>query len=332
MQTETRRCARGAFSRSQSISSGSGRRVPSPPGTRSVCGPGAAASEVSGTIGEPAGGPYRGAVHRCRADRVRGRVAGRTLAAPAEDLDGTRQIKALHSVEDDNEHGSFCHGFHPSRAAIQVRNDEEPTFPATPHKGFTTYRPVGNISRMSTLPARSGRHCHHALNPMHSTLYFSPDFAAEYAGGSASRTSAPHTSPRARPRWGLSAPGAVAATFYNFNHELIAQHLPAVWDIASPEVVLDARLRIVNRTLRRLLGDEVDRLQGVGGGRRAGAARHQRPAPGTPGRCMPRTPICPCPPSPISRTGTPRPCCASTVATAISPLCSRPGSTPSKRW
>ncbi|MCX4585303.1 hypothetical protein [Streptomyces sp. NBC_01481] len=109
---------------------------------------------------------------------------------------------------------------------------------------------------MSTLPARSGRHCHHALNPMHSTLYFSPDFAAEYARLGIEDERAAYFAARAA-AMGAVGPGAVAATFYNFNHELIAQHLPAVWDTASPEAVLDARLRIVDRTLRRLLGDEV---------------------------------------------------------------------------
>lgn len=91
---------------------------------------------------------------------------------------------------------------------------------------------------------------------MHSTLYFSPDFAAEYARLGIEDERAAYFATRAA-AMGAVGPGAVAATFYNFNHELIAQHLPAVWDTASPEAVLDARLRIVDRTLRRLLGDEV---------------------------------------------------------------------------
>ncbi|MET7619315.1 hypothetical protein [Streptomyces sp. NPDC005408] len=108
---------------------------------------------------------------------------------------------------------------------------------------------------MSSLPPRAGRHCHHALNPMHSTLYFSPDFAAEYARLGIEDERAAYFAARGA-AMGAVGPGTVAATFYNFNHELIARHLPAVWDTASPEAVLDARLRIVDRTLRRLLGDE----------------------------------------------------------------------------
>ena len=37
--------------------------------------------------------------------------------------------------------------------------------------------------------------------------------------------------------------------------------MPAVWESASPEAVLAARLRAVDATLRRLLGEEADRLR-----------------------------------------------------------------------
>lgn len=55
---------------------------------------------------------------------------------------------------------------------------------------------------------------------------------------------------------GAVGPGTIAATFYNFNPELIARHVPAVWETASPRTVLDARLRAADATLRRLLGEE----------------------------------------------------------------------------
>lgn len=56
---------------------------------------------------------------------------------------------------------------------------------------------------------------------------------------------------------GAVGPGTVTATFYNFNHDLVARHLPAVWSVASPQAVLDARLRAADTTLRRLLGEEI---------------------------------------------------------------------------
>ncbi|WP_405574224.1 hypothetical protein OG317_31625 [Streptomyces sp. NBC_01167] len=107
---------------------------------------------------------------------------------------------------------------------------------------------------MTSLP-RAGRRCHHALNPMHSTVYFSPDLASEMAGIGIEDSSAAYFAARAA-AMGAVGPGAVTATFYNFNHELIARHLPAVWETASPEQVLRARLRAVDTTLRRLLGAE----------------------------------------------------------------------------
>ncbi|MDQ0846640.1 hypothetical protein [Streptomyces sp. V1I6] len=108
---------------------------------------------------------------------------------------------------------------------------------------------------MTSLHPRAGRRCHNALNPLHSTVYFSPDFTAELAQLGVEDPRAAYFAGRGA-AMGAVGPGAVAAAFYNFNHELIAEHLPAVWDTASPEAVLAARLRAVDTTLRRLLGDD----------------------------------------------------------------------------
>ncbi|WP_406457313.1 hypothetical protein OG782_32975 [Streptomyces sp. NBC_00876] len=120
---------------------------------------------------------------------------------------------------------------------------------------------------MSTLPPRAGRRCHNALNPIHSTLYFSPDLGKELGGIGIDDPSAAYFATRAA-ALGAVGPGTVTATFYNFNHELVARHVPAVWDIASPETVLAARLRAADATLRRLLGEEI-----IASGEMAEAAR-----------------------------------------------------------
>ncbi|MEU6707645.1 SCO6745 family protein [Streptomyces wuyuanensis] len=109
---------------------------------------------------------------------------------------------------------------------------------------------------MSSLHPRAGRRCHNAVNPLHSTVYFSPDYAKELAGIGVEDARAAYFAGRAA-ALGAVGPGTVTATFYNFSHELIARHLPAVWDTASPATVLDARMRAVDATLRRLLGDAV---------------------------------------------------------------------------
>ncbi|WUW20235.1 hypothetical protein OG521_05310 [Streptomyces sp. NBC_01463] len=109
---------------------------------------------------------------------------------------------------------------------------------------------------MSTLPPRAGRRCHNALNPLHSALYFSPDLGKELGGIGIDDPAAAYFAARAA-ALGAVGPGTVTATFYNFNHELVARHVPAVWDIASPGEVLAARLRAADSTLRRLLGEEI---------------------------------------------------------------------------
>ncbi|MFF8914325.1 hypothetical protein ACF08M_13640 [Streptomyces sp. NPDC015032] len=135
---------------------------------------------------------------------------------------------------------------------------------------------------MSTLPPRAGRHCHNAVNPLHSTVYFSPDLGKEFGKLGIDDPHATYIASRAA-ALGAVGPGTVTATFYNFNHDLVARHLPAVWSVASPQAVLDARLRAADATLRRLLGEEIIASPGMAEAaglalRAAGACtRHARP-------------------------------------------------------
>ncbi|ESQ01484.1 hypothetical protein KQH42_02255 [Streptomyces sp. CHA1] len=108
---------------------------------------------------------------------------------------------------------------------------------------------------MSTLPARAGRRCHHAVNPFHSAVYFSPELREEMAALGVTDPNAAYFASRAA-AFGAVGPGTVTATFFNFRHDLVARHLPAVWEVATPAQVLDARLRAADRTLQRLLGEE----------------------------------------------------------------------------
>ena len=108
---------------------------------------------------------------------------------------------------------------------------------------------------MSTLPPLAGRRCHNAINPLHSTVYFSPDLGKELGELGIDDANAAYFAARGA-ALGTVGPGTVTATFYNFNRDLVARHLPAVWSVASPEAVLEARLRAVDTTLRRLLGPE----------------------------------------------------------------------------
>ncbi|MFE0170747.1 hypothetical protein ACFWZ2_00395 [Streptomyces sp. NPDC059002] len=108
----------------------------------------------------------------------------------------------------------------------------------------------------AALPPRAGRRCHNVLNSLHSTHYFSPDVTQEMAKLGISHPSAVNFAVRAAALGAVGA-GVVTATFYNYKHALVAEHVPAVWQTASPEDVLAARLRAVDTTLRRLLGEEL---------------------------------------------------------------------------
>ncbi len=91
--------------------------------------------------------------------------------------------------------------------------------------------------------------------PLHALIYFVPEAPERYAalgvgpgeGYFAGRAAA----------LGPVGAGVVAATFYNFNPELIARALPAVWQRTTPAAMLEARLAAADAALTRGLGAEV---------------------------------------------------------------------------
>ncbi|MBM2621348.1 hypothetical protein JIG36_38185 [Actinoplanes sp. LDG1-06] len=91
--------------------------------------------------------------------------------------------------------------------------------------------------------------------PIHAMIYFAPEAPARYAelgvgpmdGYFASRGAA----------FGECGPGVVAATFYNFNPDVVARALPSVWDSTSPAAMTEARLSAVDAALVRGLGADV---------------------------------------------------------------------------
>ncbi|MFE6938746.1 SCO6745 family protein [Streptomyces chartreusis] len=107
----------------------------------------------------------------------------------------------------------------------------------------------------AALEPRAGRRCHNMLNSLHATSYFAPELGRELAALGITHPRAVNFAVRAAALGPVGA-GAVTATFYNYKHELVARHVPAVWAVASPEDVLAARVRAVDSALRRLLGEE----------------------------------------------------------------------------
>jgi hypothetical protein len=91
--------------------------------------------------------------------------------------------------------------------------------------------------------------------PLHALIFFVPEAPERYAalgvgpgeGYFASRAAA----------LGPVGAGVVTATFYNFNPDLVATALPAVWERTTPAAILDARLSAAGAALARGLGAEV---------------------------------------------------------------------------
>jgi len=54
---------------------------------------------------------------------------------------------------------------------------------------------------------------------------------------------------------GAVTAGVVAATFYNFNPDLVVRSIPAAWEMASPEAVTRLRYEIVEDAVPRVLGN-----------------------------------------------------------------------------
>ena len=107
----------------------------------------------------------------------------------------------------------------------------------------------------SDVIASAGR-VYRATNSLHSCVYFSPEGDEEYVAAGLRPGRMGYFASRSAPM-GAVGPEVVTATFYNFNPELVARHIPRAWTLATPDQVLAARWRVADRTLRRLLGDDI---------------------------------------------------------------------------
>ncbi|CAL9334306.1 hypothetical protein SUDANB145_00131 [Streptomyces sp. enrichment culture] len=132
------------------------------------------------------------------------------------------------------------------------------------------------------MDATAGRRCHNAVSPLHSTVYFAPEYRDELAALGLEPGPMSYLAGRAAPLGAVGA-GAVTATFYNFDHAHVARYMPAAWTVTTPEAVLAARLRGADRTLRRLLGAKAlvseEMAEAAGLALRAAGAGHREGRP-----------------------------------------------------
>lgn len=99
-----------------------------------------------------------------------------------------------------------------------------------------------------------------ALEPFHAMVYFTPDPQEEYAAiglDSAQNRAIGYFPARAAAMGAVSWP-VVQATFFNFSPLAVQFGMAGVWEKVTPQQVLDARYRGVDRALRRLCGDLLD--------------------------------------------------------------------------
>ncbi|MCW2679659.1 MAG: hypothetical protein JWM62_1060 [Frankiales bacterium] len=104
------------------------------------------------------------------------------------------------------------------------------------------------------------RKCWKATEPVHAHVYFSPEAQEEYAAlgyDLKANRAAGYFPARAAALGAVPAP-VVQATFFNFSALAVAFGMDKAWEIASPAQLVEARLRAVDRALRRMCGDLLD--------------------------------------------------------------------------
>jgi hypothetical protein len=115
---------------------------------------------------------------------------------------------------------------------------------------------------VSELPAGLPGRVHRAIDALHAFMYFVPEADEELTKVGLRPGRMGYFASRSAPMGPVPA-GVTTATFYNFSPEIVARHIPRAWGLASIDDILAARLRIADRGLRRLLGDEAPQIPAV---------------------------------------------------------------------
>src|SRR5881394_1262844 len=101
------------------------------------------------------------------------------------------------------------------------------------------------------------RAAHRVLEPIHTLVYFVPENGERYAAAGVSGGMRGYFASRSAALGQVPAE-VVIATFYNFSPAQVRKAIPSVWEVTTPEVILDARVDGADAALRRLLGEAVD--------------------------------------------------------------------------
>ncbi|MDQ0775151.1 hypothetical protein QF026_003617 [Streptomyces aurantiacus] len=99
----------------------------------------------------------------------------------------------------------------------------------------------------------------HLTEPLHAVLYYAPEVFEEVAAlGYGVGERWPSYFPLRAAPLGAARSGRVTSAFYSFSPRMVAEHIDPAWDIASPEAVIEARERGIDRAYRAIFGDRVD--------------------------------------------------------------------------
>ena len=99
----------------------------------------------------------------------------------------------------------------------------------------------------------------HLLEPLHAVLYYAPEvFEEADALGYGTGERWPSYFPLRAAPLGPVGSERVTSAFYSFSPRMVAEHMGSAWSIASPDAVLRARLRGMDRAYRAIFGDRVD--------------------------------------------------------------------------
>ncbi|MFF5479221.1 hypothetical protein ACFY5C_18015 [Streptomyces sp. NPDC012935] len=99
----------------------------------------------------------------------------------------------------------------------------------------------------------------HLLEPLHAVLYYAPEAFEEAAAlGFGTGERWPSYFPYRAAPLGVVGAEQVSSAFYSFSPRMVAEHIDPAWKIASPEALLEARARGIDRAYRAILGDRVD--------------------------------------------------------------------------
>ncbi|WP_149828732.1 SCO6745 family protein [Streptomyces tailanensis] len=99
----------------------------------------------------------------------------------------------------------------------------------------------------------------HLLEPLHAVLYYAPEAFEEAAAlGYGVEERWPSYFPYRAAPLGAAGSERVTSAFFSFSPRMVAEHIEPAWKTASPEAVLAARDRAIDRAYRAIFGDRVN--------------------------------------------------------------------------